>query len=496
MTTAEQKNDQAFMDGVRETATFPIVWADPKQFNTDDPALMAKALEQQLEAQIPGITASMHERIKEIQANLGNIWTRDATKDEVLQVYANAFDKQGPRVVDSIKHDGISYCVVNKPNGFVDTKSELLDIVTRGIISKENYDNFDGNDQDWNKLFGRHEGAHCPTPTPLTNDVDIQNEEGRADRVTMRGLDEKVALSWADARHLQSFQNEIVGQRMDIKHSVGILLASDDEKATDWHAAAARSYKHVVDYAVQNTFDWDAHTGTAKTPDELLKETPEAYFKALHEGLTPHIQEMQTEYTTNPSYDNTAAAVLTQHTLDYIANLEDAYRRRELGQDIPADRPRIEIIHPQLEEQFYYAYEQEIRQEMIAFSTGDDFRFKRPHEYTPLPRTPALEQAPANQQQHQHGVESGGLFNTNQEYAQGIDGTPFTTKVNTPIGGEPTLSHENGITVQGGTQMPEFFGQNANPAAQDITLINATITDTTQGPEAITTQSGLNAQIR
>ncbi|MGH1376337.1 MAG: hypothetical protein ACRBCK_08315 [Alphaproteobacteria bacterium] len=498
MTTAEQRNDQAFMNGVLETAQLPVIWVDPKQFKTDDIALKAEMLKQQLEAQIPNAADAMATRAKEIQANLGNIWARNRSNEEVLQVYAEAFDKEGPRVVSSVEIAGQQYCVINKPNEFVDSKDEILDIITHGIISKEQYTNFAGTDEDWNKLFGVHEGAHCPTPDILSDDTDLLNEEARADRITISKFDRQIAESWADTRHIYSFKNDISGIKMDAVHSSGILLGQE-EYATDWHLAAAKTYKHVMDQAVQDTFDWNTYKGSAKTPDALLKENPQEYFKALQDGLEPIKQQVIETYQIDPSYDNTATALITQNIINYAENFEGAYRRRELSQDIPFDRPQTQIVSAQAEHYFQIDFDQQQTKEMIAFNTGEDFRYKRPNEYIPFPMSPALTELPDHHKQQIQAAKTRayGHTHTHGEYAQGLDGTAFTTKVNTPAGGEPTINYENGsATLAGDTEMTDFFAQNANPAAQDITLINPTIADTSQGPEAIETQSGLNTQMK
>ncbi len=501
----EYRSDRAFRSGVETTSDLPVIYIDPKELQSKDPEQNAAILKEQMEEQVPGSSDMMIERFKKLDTD-GELDGK--SNDEILSEFAEYFSSISPAAMSDIMIDGQEYCIINKASDDWDTKAELIQQLSSKNVSSENIDkNFPGNDHDWNEAVGLHEGEHCNKPEDAKHDYETLHEEGRADRSMMQHIGKEMAQAIADARHLGSYGDD--EHDHDTVHSTGPLLG-DKTEASVVHIAVAPEYREIMYNAVEEAFDWDNYEGDAYDAEDLLKENPEAYFEALNRAIDEVVQESVENYNEDPSEGNRNELILSQVALDYIGNFEDAYRRRELGQDVPAREPS-QLVPKEVEEQFYADLRAEREAEKAAERLAEQQKNApadvevplRPTEDSKTAQTPTvvpdIDDILPTQQNAQPDVqvpyrlpeqeqatpeEPSAVGETPQEvsstteadkgYQKGVDGTAFTTKVDTQAGGEPNVDFDKGVTVANGVGVTNFFSQNANPDPQDVSMVNAT----------------------
>ncbi len=421
--------EQAYMRGVEEIASKPVIYVDPDNLSGNIDS-MIEQLAEQLESQVSGATSSIIERL--INLNNGNI--ADPTMLDILSLrdFANTVKNGGPFSLNGIFIDGQEHCVINKPSYFLDSKEEIVrtflggrydEQTTKAIIA-----NIPGTDSDWLRLGGNHEGEHCQNKKDTYTKYEMLGEEVAADNTSLNKSLEQgksdLALALKDLRYLSN-NAKYPG------HATGPLINSDD-KASAIHIVVAEIYRFKMGKEVNENFNWDSYKGEATDAKELLKENPDAYFEHIQKALDGTKTRIMEQYNKAPTEDNLHAVITTQIFTNYMNGWEDAYRRRALGQDIPERMP-AQFISQEIESDFYDRLEKEYESAIRA--NNDD----------------------------------------KVSYKQGIDGTPYTALVEGISGGEPKVDFEKGITV-GGKAIPEAFAQIANPAPEDIRVVNAKMT--------------------
>jgi hypothetical protein len=332
-----KQNDEAYVRGVEETSDIPLIYVDPKSYALGSDWGDRDRFIQQIESQVPGATQALLDRVSLAQ-------------EEDLNDLVSDWGEASPAALNGIVVGGQEYCIINKPSDEWDTKADIVS------MSLDNADemlgNVPGNDMDWNRAVGNHEGEHCNKTHDGYSEADTLNEEARADRSTIKNLIENdlsdVALAFKDLRHLGSVSG------YDVEHATGILLG-EDTVATDYHTGSAGNYKVVMDYAVDEYYDWSDfeagdidHSQSLSSPtrqDILLKENPDEYFSTVSFAMEEYRVEVLEAYKDDPSFSNAQDLMYLQTTENYIQNFEGAYRRRFLGEDTPEAKP-VEYISP------------------------------------------------------------------------------------------------------------------------------------------------------
>ncbi len=359
--------EDAYKHGVREVnPDEPVVFVDPDKIRTrplgppgksigNSNTAAASSFRGQMEGQVEGSTDALMEKLKN--------HTEKTNKDQkpspvpTLSEFAKHTKKSGPAALDDLEINGKEHGIAIVPSYKIDTKEEVINQFTSGTEDAEEtpvYDdatrekileNMPGTDQDWMRLIGNHEGGHLKTEGPNGTRLKVLIEENKADKIAYNAARERgqgdLALAMIDLRALAS-QN-------DSTHSSAGINAND--KVTEVHYHVAWSYREKTNEFVDDNFDWDSYEGQATTPQELLKENPDAYFATAQKNLDDLQAKAMKDYNEDPSIDNQRAVYEAQIQIDYAQSYQDAYRRRVMGQDIPLREP-TQLISQEQEESY------------------------------------------------------------------------------------------------------------------------------------------------
>lgn len=342
----------AYKQGVAEASRVPVIFVNPDDIREIDFRFSQRPpyhrnpgyhLERQLERQVPGATDGVMNRINE-----GVI--RDSDRVSLTRL-ARELRESGPAALSRVTINGQEYGLVVIPDRGFDTKEEMtreffphLDRQTREAIVR----NTPGTDLQWMRIIGNHEGEHLNDPHDQKTPLETLVEEVRADRSAHQRAIERgdgdVALALRDFRALRAYY--------DPKHASSPLLRSDDA-VNHMHFDAADNSLSRMHSAVNINFDWANYSGKAKTPDELLKENPEAYFTTAQQAIDVYRNRVVAAYEADPtSLDAQREIIGAQIRIDYANDFEDAYRRRVLGQPVP-ERVPTQLITQEQEDAYF-----------------------------------------------------------------------------------------------------------------------------------------------
>lgn len=357
----EHGRERAYTDGIEETSNRDdIIFIDPDKLTSENPEKLLKQFLKQMKGQFD---ERFETDAKEV--------LRDGNIAEAFILFADGVKKDGPAVLSEVG-------VAIMPSSEHETKEAYLRTSFENIFDDEIIDsiieNMPGNDKDWNRIVGNHEGTHLTIDPEYSTVLDKLIEEERADAGAIAAAENRgqsdMAFARRDVRHLRA--------NIDTSHATGTPLISGDP-VSQLHVEAAKSFDETMDDVVDETFDWENYEGEATTPTELFKENPEAYFDALGEGIdegTSNIKNALATYDEPLSFDETKEIVALQIEIDYMKNFEGAYRRRIMGQDVPEHEP-TQFISQEAENVVYAAMkeqnkptaaelEQEQHQETVA----------------------------------------------------------------------------------------------------------------------------------
>lgn len=342
----------AYKQGVAEASRVPVIFVNPDDIREIDFRFSQRPpyhrnpgyhLERQLERQVPGATDGVLNRMNE-----GVI--RDSDRVSLTRL-ARELRESGPAALSRVTINGQEYGLVVMPDRGFDTKEEMtreffphLDRQTREAIVR----NTPGTDLQWMRIIGNHEGEHLNDPHDQKTPLETLVEEVRADRSAHQRAIERgdgdVALALRDFRALRAYY--------DPKHASSPLLRSDDA-VNHMHFDAADNSLSRMHSAVNINFDWANYSGKAKTPDELLKENPEAYFTTAQQAIDVYRNRVVAAYEADPtSLDAQREIIGAQIRIDYANDFEDAYRRRVLGQPVP-ERVPTQLITQEQEDAYF-----------------------------------------------------------------------------------------------------------------------------------------------
>ncbi|PCI99939.1 MAG: hypothetical protein COB14_05160 [Alphaproteobacteria bacterium] len=328
----EAVNESAFIKGTQETSGLEKgIYIDTDKLNADadDPDIAQKFIKH-LDEQVPGAADAML------------AWYNDERDEPVsMRELAITILSKGPAAASFMINDE-KYGATILPNSDFDTKEELIRVfipfhdedAQDKIIS-----NMPGNDKDWNRAVGLHEGDH-----QNTNIHNTLPDETRADRAAIAKLTPEMALAWQDIRSLAE-------NGLDPIHATGALLNTGDQ-VSSLHRAVAQSYRGTIDNAVNSGFNWDTYKGDASSAETLLEENPDAYFSFVDQEIKETKETAMEGYNKDPNYETVGNVVGAQILVDYIKNFEGAHRRRALGQDVPVHEP-TQMISQAEEDKFY-----------------------------------------------------------------------------------------------------------------------------------------------
>lgn len=326
----EAANESAYIEGVQETSGLEKgLYIDPDKLDINAPDIVQKFVNQ-LDRQISGAADAMLAKYND---------GRDVPIS-MRELAVNILSK-GP-AAGNFTIDGEKYGLAVLPNSDLDTKEEII----RAFLPFHDEDaqdkiisNMPGNDKDWNRAVGLHEGDHQNT--------DIHNtlsDETRADRAASAKLTPEMALAWQDLRSLAESSYDPV-------HATGALLNTGDQ-VSSLHRATAQGYQGTIDLAIYSRFDWDAYKGEANSAETLLEENPDAYFSFIDQGIKETKETVMAEYNKDSNYETVGNVVGAQIFVDYAKSFEGAHRRRALGQDVPVHEP-TQMISQAEEDKFY-----------------------------------------------------------------------------------------------------------------------------------------------
>ena len=341
---------EAFKQGVMETSGVPIIFVDPEnirdfdvRFSLHPPFNRGQeySLRDQMERQVPGSMDALEDVFSDggsHPVNMDNV----ARALRIIDVSA----------ISHLNVDGTEYGLVVLPNSERETKEGLVstffrraDPETRAAIVRS----MPGTDAQWMHFVGNHEGEHLNQEGRTNRELDTLIAETGADRsayqlAVARG-DTDVAEAFRDLRALAIFY--------DYEHATSALIDSDATVSVLHLEAAKGTSQGRMSSLVRDHFDFTTYAGSATTPDELLKEDPDAYFQALDRGLQAMQQRAVAAYEADPQSRFTQRDVLfAQIQTNYCHDFEDAYRRRALGQEVEAREP-TRLIAQEVEDAYF-----------------------------------------------------------------------------------------------------------------------------------------------
>ncbi len=370
--------DEAYEMGTREAADHPVIFIDPDKFpitahghnsgDRDSPekdidSLRADALRRQLEKQAPGSTEALLDWLEK----------RNGERP-TLEDVAKELRGQGPMALsERLVIDGKEYGIAVNPPSAMNSKSEIVDAFTDHLDlgwsrQRAIQDNIPGTTNDWMRLLGNHEGTHLEVnqPNGLTN-LGTLIEERRADQgahdmARERGQGD-ISLAMKDLRSLAAHR--------DPGHATTPVVDQDDQ-VTELTFETARDYRSEIHDGIKHNFDFATYNseggGKATTPEELLKENPEAYFAAAQEVINGRRDDAVENYNDDLElFDNQREIVEAQLLIDYHKNFEDAFRRRVLGENIPERQP-TQLISQEAEDS--YLANMELHEKIMAMEPG------------------------------------------------------------------------------------------------------------------------------
>lgn len=349
------ETEQAFMHGVEETSDIPVIYVSPKHFASNDPNIQAQSFTAQIEQQVPNVTLALAQRLAQ-KSNLS------ATEiSEVIEAHADMIKDSSPTALNKIIVGDQEYCLVSKPGPDWDTKAELI-TKTSGLINPV-LEHFPGNDKDWNRAVGYHEGEHCNKQQDAYSDSEQLDEEGRSDRSAIHTLEQRqqsdIALAYKDVRHLGS----AIGN--DPVHATGVLLSEQGNHNTS-HIQIDTSgyYKQFTNGQVISTLlnRNDESYGRDNDINDHFESNPDDYFAIANQELQKGNDHVVNAHEQSPSPTTAFNLVAVQTLTNYAQNYEDAYRRRVLGQNIP-EREQTVLISKEEEAQIHIKIQQEKEQE-------------------------------------------------------------------------------------------------------------------------------------
>lgn len=371
---------QAYMGAVNATATNldKIIFIDPSIFTNDLKAIgidydsltdqesfknkieelseeqkisfkntINKTLENNVEQQLPGSYKEMVDTWVSLNKPIENL--------------AHVLLTGGPVTIDNIDINGSKNGLAVLPTPFYDTKEKIITNLLNGQFDNETtktiIENSPGSDEDWIKMAGYHEGGHLDGKNALTR----LSDEAKSDSVAMhemttKDLNPEVALAFKDIRSLidNSEYND---------YATSALLTSDHAESRDnasiLHRAIGPNYKEEMLFRINRDFDFKAYkqaggNRAVNDSDELLKEDPEIFFKAVDDNLKIEQANAIALYDANPtSYEAREAIISAQINADYSHSYEGAYSRKILGLlDFPEATP-TQLIPQDVENDFY-----------------------------------------------------------------------------------------------------------------------------------------------
>lgn len=360
--------EEAFKQGVMETSRLPVIFVDPDNIHEIDLRFSHRPpytrnpgynLERQLERQVPGSSQGLQDRVNEGELD-------QKTMNEI----AREIKKAGPAAMNKIMVNGQEYGLVIMPNRNFDTKAEIVDDMFDHLDRDQRraiLQNTPGTDSQWMRMIGNHEGEHLNDPVDQKGIQAVLSEEVRADRsardrALSRGEGD-VALAFKDFRALRAWG--------DPGHASSPLMLSSDN-VSYMHALSASDVSFSMDRYVRANFDWKGYSGKAKTPEDLLKESPEAYFDAARKGMEAENAKVMAKYKADPdNIDTQRAAIFAQVRTDYQNDFEDAYRRRILGQNVP-ERAPTQLVSQEVEDRFFPEEKFQLRKAVEQSRVSDE----------------------------------------------------------------------------------------------------------------------------
>lgn len=363
-------SEDAYKHGVREVnPDEPVIFVDPDKIRTrplgppgksigNSSTAASSSFRGQMEGQVEGSTDALMEKLKNHTEKTNKEQPNNKPSPvPTLSEFAKQTKKSGPAALDDLEINGKEHGIAIVPSYKIDTKEEVVNQFTSGKEGSEEtnvYDdatrkkileNIPGTDKDWMRLIGNHEGGHLKTEGSNETSLKVLIEENKADNIAYNAARDRgqgdLALAMIDLRALAS-QN-------DTKHSSAGINANDT--VTGVHFDVAWNYRESTNSFVDDNFDWDSYEGKATTPQELLRENPDAYFSTAQKKLDDLQAKVMKDYNEDPSLSNQRAVYEAQIQIDYAQSYQDAYRRRVMGQDIPLREP-TQLISQEQEESY------------------------------------------------------------------------------------------------------------------------------------------------
>ena len=158
----EHGRERAYIKGVEEIADRDdILFIDPDKLDAEDPEELLKQFIKQAEGQLPEeITSEEGLEVKDILL--------DGEAAEGFTIFAHHVKDKGPAALTEAG-------IVITPSSDYETKEAYLRTAFKGIYEDDDpivnkiIENMPGNDKDWNRFVGNHEGTHLAED----NDYDI-----------------------------------------------------------------------------------------------------------------------------------------------------------------------------------------------------------------------------------------------------------------------------------------------------------------------------------
>lgn len=290
----------------------PTIYLDPARLSILNPD-RAGQVRKQLEEQSPG--------------------SSERFSKKELEIFFSASTSQGPFAENTLVRgrDGEQMCIINRPYEDLKRKESLIEAFgvagdpdtpeassEKPGIDPRHFKPLPGEDADYERLMGEHEGEHC-NQNKHTNDLELLERETLSDRSALATLraegKHEVAQAWVDMRMMTA-------ARGDALHATSVFL---DEKVPFQGVPqealdAAKSFKfHMSDVVAERSGI------TLDEANYLCNNNPRAYTKIVEEALKEGV------------YDNG-----NPYIKKYIEGYVGAVDRLTVADTSPLERPKPE----------------------------------------------------------------------------------------------------------------------------------------------------------
>lgn len=237
------------------------------------------------------------------------------------------------------------------------------------------------------------------------------------------------------------------------------------ELELEQHQEMVAEENNIPEQAFEN-FDWESYEGKATTTGDLLFEDSDLYYKVQTDYLKEMQDKAQAQYDADPSYENTQQLIEAQTLINNRYESMEEYRKDILGETVVPHEP-LELVSEEKQDAYY----EERARQAAEKEAENTLKAEQPEAETPDAQNTDRESTTEDVTPNKAPI----VAEPEKGYEAGINNSAYTTEVSGLTSGTPSVDFETGVTVND-TPITNVFTETANPAPNDITLVDARVT--------------------